>query len=44
MLEGNRIQNRKNENIPTRGQGRVQHRKYKKCTFGGGQAYGRSSD
>ena len=37
------IQHHDNENIRNIGQGETQHRKYKRLTLGGGQAYDRSS-
>jgi hypothetical protein len=38
------IQNHENENVRNNGQGKPQHRKYKRFKLGGGQAYDRSSD
>jgi len=37
------IQNHGNENVRNIGQGKAQHRKYKRLKLGGGQAYDRSS-
>jgi hypothetical protein len=37
------IQNHCNENVRNIGQGKANHRKYKRLKLGGGQAYDRSS-
>jgi hypothetical protein len=37
------IQNHENANVHNMGQGKAQHRKYKRLKLGGGQAYNRSS-
>jgi hypothetical protein len=37
------IQNHNNENVRNTGQGKANHRKYKRLKLGGGQAYYRSS-
>jgi hypothetical protein len=38
------IQNHENKHVPSIGQGKTRHRKYKTLKLGGGQAYDRSSD
>jgi hypothetical protein len=38
------IQNNVNQYVRNIGQGKTQHRKYKRFKLGGGQAYDRSSD
>jgi hypothetical protein len=38
------IQNHQNPNVRVIGQGKAQHRQYKRPKLGGGQAYDRSSD
>jgi hypothetical protein len=42
--QGEVIQNHENENVRNIGQGNPRHRKYKRLTLGGGQAYYDSSD
>jgi hypothetical protein len=43
-LSLNCAQNHVNPNIRNIGQGKAQHRKYKRIELGGGQAYDRASD
>jgi hypothetical protein len=38
------VQNHENVNVRSIGQGKARHRKFKRLTLGGGQAYDRSND
>jgi hypothetical protein len=44
MQQAEVVQNYENANVRDIGKGKAQHRKYKRLTLGGGQAYDHSSD